>query len=214
MSGTKHEWRKSEKEIYLPKTKPVIIDIPEFKYFSVRGEGDPNKEVFGEYIGALYSLSYGVSMSYKKGIEPKGFYNYTVYPLEGVWDLKEEAKKVFDEGWSKDDLIFDAMIRQPDFVTQEFFESIREQTKVKKPNKHLDEVELLSIKEGKCCQMMHIGSYDDEAQSFEKMEIFCKEQGLERAAKTHREIYLSDPRKTEPDKLKTVLRFKVINPKT
>ncbi len=209
MEQQKHEWRKQEKEIYLPKTKPVIIDIPKFKYFSIKGEGNPNGDVFQECVEALYSLSYGVKMSYKKGMEPKDYFQYTVYPLEGVWDLNDAAKKVFDKGWSKDDLVYNVMIRQPDFVTQEFFNAILEQTKAKKPNSKLDEVQLLEITEGKCCQMLHIGSYDDEPASFEKMEAFCKEQGFERASKTHREIYLSDPRRTEADKLKTALRFMV-----
>lgn len=209
MENKKHVWRKEEKDIYLPGTKPVIINIPTFKYFSVDGAGDPNSGVMQDHMGALYSLSYGVSMSYKKGMEPKGFYNYTVYPLEGVWDLSDEAKKVFDEGWSKDDLVFSLMIRQPDFVTQEFFDKIREWTKEKKPNRMLDETKLIEITEGRCCQMMHIGSYDDEKKSFDLMDEFCKEQGLRRTSKKHREIYLSDPRRTEPAKLRTVLRFKV-----
>ena len=209
MANTKHEWRKQEKDIYLPKTSPVIIDIPAFKYFAVEGAGDPNSGAMQEHMGALYSLSYGVSMSYKKGNAPEGFYNYAVYPLEGEWDISDEAKKVFDSGWSKDDLVFTVMIRQPDFVTPEFFEKIREITKKKKPNKMLDDIKLTEIKEDKCCQMMHIGSYDDEPASFAMMEEFCKAQGLNRVSKKHREIYLSDPRKTEAAKLKTVLRFKV-----
>ena len=116
---------------------------------------------------------------------------------------------MFDTDWSKDDLVFTLMIRQPDFVTPEFFEMIREITKKKKPNNMLDETKLIEIKEGKCCQMMHIGSYDSEPESFAMMEKYCKEQGLSRISKKHREIYLSDPRRTEAAKLKTVLRFKV-----
>jgi len=209
METKKHEWRKHEKEIYLPKTKPVILDIPTFKYISVDGQGDPNSGAMQDHMGALYSLSYGIKMSYKKGIEPKDFFQYTVYPLEGVWDLNEKAKKVFDQGWKKDDLVFSLMIRQPEFVTQDFYQTILEMTKQKKPNRMLDEAKLSDISEGKCCQMMHIGSYDDEKESFDIMEKYCEEQGFERASKKHREIYLSDPRKTENNKLKTVLRFKV-----
>ncbi len=82
----KYEWKKKEKNLYLPKAKPEIIDIPSFKFFTLEGKGNPNDEFFADYVGALYSLSYGVKMSYKKGIEPKGFYDYIVYPLEGVWD--------------------------------------------------------------------------------------------------------------------------------
>ena len=209
MESKNNEWRKEEKDIYLPKTKPVIIDVPEFKYISLDGSGDPNSGALKEHMEALYALSYGIRMSYKQGIEPEGFYQYTVYPLEGVWDLTDEAKKVFDKGWSKDDLVFSVMIRQPDFVTQEFFSEIRDIVRRKKQIAKLDEAKLIKITEGKCCQMMHIGSYDDEPESFGQMERFCKEQGLERTSKKHREIYLSDPRKTDATKLKTVLRFEV-----
>lgn len=89
----KYEWRKKEKEIYLPNNKPVRIQIPEFGFFSIEGEGNPNDKSFAEYIGVLYSLSYAIKMSPKKGMAPEGFFDYTVYPLEGVWDIKEEAKK-------------------------------------------------------------------------------------------------------------------------
>lgn len=209
MEDKKHEWRKHEKEIYLPKAKPVIIDVPSFKYITVDGQGNPNGDEFQKCVEALYSLSYGIKMSYKKGIEPKGFFQYTVYPLEGVWDLNEQAKKVFDRGWKKEDLVYTIMMRQPEFATQDFFSSILEMTKKKKPNEKLLDAKLIDMDEGKCCQMLHLGSYDDEKESFDIMEKYCEEQGLERASKKHKEIYLSDPRKTETAKLKTVLRFKV-----
>jgi len=125
----KHEWRKKEKHIYLPKNKPKTVVIPEFKYFTIEGEGNPNGDAFPEYIGVLYSLSYAVKMSYKKGIEPNGYFDYTVYPLEGVWDIKEEAKKNFTDTINKDDLIFKLMIRQPDFIDSDFANKIIELTK-------------------------------------------------------------------------------------
>jgi len=207
----KHEWRKKEKGIYLPKNKPEIVNIPEFKYFTIEGEGNPNSDIFPEYIGVLYSLSYAVKMSYKKGIEPVGYFDYTVYPLEGFWDLNEEAKKYYKGKINKDDLIFKLMIRQPDFVDREFALKIIELTKEKKPHHLLDSVEFESINEGACVQMLHLGSYDDEPESFKVMEEFAANQGLNRLYKTHKEIYLNDPRKVAPEKLKTVLRFQVGN---
>ena len=205
----KHEWRKKEKEFYLPKNKPETVDIPEFKYFTIEGEGNPNSETFPEYIGVLYSLSYAVKMSYKKGIEPNGYFDYTVYPLEGVWDIKEEAKKHYTGTINKDDLIFKLMIRQPGFVNPDFVDKILTLTKEKKPHELLNSVKFETIKEGTCIQMLHLGSYDNEPASFKIMEDFAKDQGLKRISKIHKEIYLTDARKTAPEKLKTVLRFQV-----
>ncbi|MCK5707231.1 MAG: GyrI-like domain-containing protein [Candidatus Aureabacteria bacterium] len=205
----KYEWRKKEKEIYLPKSKPEIITLPSFKYFSIKGEGNPNNPFFGECIGSLYSLSYAIRMSYKNGYEPDDFYEYTVYPLEGVWDINEEAKRNYKGVLDKDSLVFNLMIRQPDFVTNDFAQKTFERTMKKKPSELLKNVEFSEIEEGKCVQMMHLGSYDDEPGTFKLMETFCKENKFIRKSKKHREIYISDPRKIKPEKLKTVLRFKI-----
>ena len=184
----KHEWRKKEKGIYLPKNKPEIIDIPDFKYFTIEGEGNPNSETFPDYIGVLYSLSYAVKMSYKKGIEPNDYFDYTVYPLEGVWDIKDYAKKNFTGTINKDDLIFKLMIRQPDFVDLKFFNLILKLTKENKPHDLLDLVKFETIKEGTCVQMLHLGSYDNEPESFKIMEDYTIEQRFKRISKIHKEI--------------------------
>ena len=205
----KHEWRKKEKDIYLPKNKPETIQIPEYKFFTIKGSGNPNDDYFSEYIRVLYSLSYAVKMSIKKGIEPKGYFDYTVYPLEGVWDINEEAKKKFDGKFDKNDLIFKLMIRQPDFVDEQFAMMILERTKQKKFNVLLDNVKFEKITDGVCVQMMHLGSYDNEPESFKQMEDFAQQQNLTRTSKVHREIYISDARKVAPEILKTVLRFQV-----
>lgn len=205
----KHEWRKKEKEIYLPKNEPETIDVPEFKFFTIEGEGNPNDAFFAEYIGVLYSLSYGVKMSPKKGMEPNGYFEYTVYPLEGVWDISEEAKKLNKGKLDKNDLVFKLMIRQPDFVDEEFTAKIVESVKEKKPHELLNKVKFEKIREGKCVQMMHLGSYENEPESFKIMEDFAEGENLSRKSKTHREIYLSDARKISPEKLKTVLRFQI-----
>ncbi len=205
----KHEWRKKEKDIYLPKNKPEQINIPSFKYFMIEGEGNPNDDFFAEYIGVLFSLSYGIKMSPKGGFEPKDYFEYTVYPLEGVWDISEEAKKKNSGVLDKNSLIFTLMIRQPDFVTDQFAQEILERTKKKKPHELLSKVKFGEIEDGECVQMMHLGSFDDEPESFIQMEQYCIENNLSRESKQHREIYLSDVRKVSPEKLKTVLRFKV-----
>mgnify|MGYP003486232916 FL=1 len=206
----KYEWKKKEKNLYLPKAKPEIIDIPSFKFFTLEGKGNPNDEFFADYVGALYSLSYGVKMSYKKGIEPKGFYDYIVYPLEGVWDLTEKGREDYKKGFiNKEELLFKLMIRQPDFVDDAYAKFIVEEAKKNKPNALLNDVKFEEIEEGKVVQMLHVGSYDSEVESFKIMEEFVKESGFERAEKLHKEIYLSDARKVEAEKLKTILRFKV-----
>jgi len=202
----KYEWKKSEKQFYLPKNKPELISIPNFKFFTIEGSGNPNDEFFSECIGVLYSLSYGIKMSPKKGLEPKGYFDYTVYPLEGVWDLNEQAKESFDGTINKNDLVFKLMIRQPDFVENDFALQILEYTKKKKPHDLLEKVQFEEIIEGDCIQMLHIGSYDGEPASFRIMESFAEQENYNRKTKTHREIYLSDARKVSPEKLKTVLR--------
>lgn len=203
----KYEWRKKEKEYYLPKSKPEVVDIKEFKFIQLSGEGNPNSEGFSEAIGVLYSLAYAIKMMPRNGIDIDGYYDYVVYPLEGLWDLKEEArgKEVLD----KDKLVYTLMIRQPDFVTEEVFNKAMEIVKKKKPHRLLDNVNFESREEGKCVQMMYIGSFDDEAMTFEVMKKFCNDNNLEIKTLVHREIYISDFRKTATDKLKTVLRYRV-----
>jgi len=204
-----HSWRKDEKQFYLPKNKPEVISLPGFNFFTIKGKGNPNDDFFGEYIGVLYSLSYAVKMSPKQGFAPQEYYEYTVYPLEGVWDIDDEAKHNFTGVVDKNSLVFNLMIRQPDFVTRGFAMEIIERTKKKKPHELLDKVDFEIIEDGKCVQMLHNGSYEKEPESFKMMETFAKEQGLKRLSHTHREIYLSDARRVAPEKLKTVLRFKV-----
>ncbi len=206
----KHEWRKAEKAVYLPKNKPELINIPEYQFIVLSGSGNPNNPFFSECIGVLYSVAYAIKMNLKKSSPlPENYQDWTVYPLEGVWDISENAKLTNEEKFNKDDLVFDLMIRQPDFVKLDFFEEMLAVTKKKKPHSLLNELKFKKIKEGKSIQMLHIGSYDDEPQSFKKMEEFTLNSNLQRLSKTHREIYLSDFRKVEKGKLKTVLRFGV-----
>lgn len=205
----KHEWRKKEKALYLPKNNPELAVIPPMKFFMIEGKGNPNDDFFPEYIQVLYSVSYAVRMSPKSDCAPEGYFDYTVYPLEGVWDISEEAKKNYKGQLDKDTLVFNLMIRQPDFVNDEFAQSMIERTKKKKSHELLDKIKFGVIDEGQCVQMMHLGSYDDEPVSFKMMEAFCEENGFTRISRNHREIYLTDARKVSPDKLKTVLRFRV-----
>ncbi len=206
----KYEWRKKEKKLYIPKDKPEIVEVPEFKFLTINGEGSPADKLFTECIGTLYPLAYAIKMLPKKmDVKPTGYFDFTVYPLEGVWDINDDAKKNFSGTINMEDLVYQLMIRQPDFVDKGFYCEMLDYVKKKKPNSLLDKVEFKSISEGKCVQMLHLGKFEDEPASFEKMELFAKSERLTRFSKVHREIYLSDTRRVAPEKLKTVLRFQV-----
>lgn len=202
----KYEWKKRDKELYLPKTSPTLLDVPTMKFFTIKGSGNPNSEAFTERVEVLYKLSYTIRMMPKKGYTPEGYFEYTVFPLEGVWDLDEEGRQLAH--LDKDRLIYTLMIRQPDFVTEDLMNKAKSTVQKKGSEELLQGISLEEINEGLCVQCMHIGSYDDETKTFLMMEEFCKEKGLQRESKLHREIYISDPRKTAPEKRKTVLRFK------
>lgn len=202
----KHEWRKDEKAVYQPKTKPELLELPEYKYIVIDGEGSPETEAFAECITALYSVAYTIKMTLKKD-PPPDYYDYTVYPLEGIWSLNDEAIKNFNGTIHKEDFVYNLMIRQPDYLTEEIINEKIALARKKKQLPGLDKVRYQTISDGKCVQMMHIGSFDAEPESFAKMEDFAEEQGLQRASKMHREIYISDFRKVPEAKRKTILRF-------
>jgi hypothetical protein len=203
----KYEWRKKEKEIYLPKNIPTLYDDTEKLYITVKGEGHPDSDTFRSNVELLYALSYSIRMLPKSGVAPFGYYEYTVYPLEGLWDLDEVGRKL--SYLDKNHLVYQLMIRQPDFVTEELFRKTVENVAAKKKDLSVESAYLEKLADGLCIQMMHHGSYDDEPKTFSIMEKYCEEHGLTRIDKRHKEIYISDARKTASEKLKTVLRFKV-----
>ena len=206
----KHEWRKAEKGLYIPGTKPAFVDVPAFSYFTIAGQGNPNERAFAERVEALYAAAYTVRMAHKSGFAPPDYFEYTVYPLEGVWDISDQAKLDYNGVIDKDTLVYTLMIRQPAFVTDAFAEEALDRALAKKGNALIGQIQFQVIEDGPSVQMLHKGSFDDEAVSFEVMETFCKDNNLTRASKQHREIYLSDFRKTEPENLKTTLRFQVL----
>ncbi|WP_420547078.1 GyrI-like domain-containing protein [Curvivirga sp.] len=212
----KHEWRKAEKGVYLPKAKPVLVDLAPMNYITIEGAGSPEEERFGRCISVLYPLAYAIKMNLKKlDNPPKGYLDYTVYPLEGFWDLNETAQQNFTGQVNKDDFVYKLMLRQPDFVTREFFDEMKRVVKEKLSRKgeetdFVEHVVFETISEGRSLQMLHVGRFADEDQSFKIMEDYADENGLTRQSKAHKEIYLSDFRKVPEEKLKTVLRFKVV----
>lgn len=203
----KYEWKKEEKELYLPKEKPTLVNVPKAKYFCIKGKGNPNGEDFSDRVAVLYSLAYSVRMMPKNGFTPHGYFEYTVYPLEGLWDITEEGKK--SETLNKDELLYTIMIKQPDFVNEEVVRKAFEIANKKKPTQLLEEAYFDEIEDGLAVQILHVGSYDTEPESFNKMKDFINENNLKIKSLVHREIYLSDARKIERDKLKTVLRYMV-----
>jgi hypothetical protein len=203
------DYKKEYKDLYFPPERPVLIDIPPMSFLMVDGQGNPNgNPELENAVGALYSMSYTLKMLPKKGAAPKGYVEYTVPPLEGLWWLSDG---VFSLG-SRGNWLWTAMIRQPDFVTAELVDGLMPELMKKKPTPALERLRLKSFTEGLCVQMMHIGPYADEPKNVAHMEEFMLENGLKcRLAEggKHHEIYLSDPGRVKPEKMKTVLRHPV-----
>ena len=204
------DFKKEYKEFYLPKNKPQIVNVPKANYIAIRGQGNPNEEG-GAYqwaIGILYAVAYTLKMSYKTDYKIDGFYEYVVPPLEGFWWQDGICGVDYSK---KDEFNWISIIRLPDFITRENFDWA---VKTASENKKIDcsKAEFLTIEEGLCVQIMHIGSFDDELASLEKMDKYLEENGYEKDfsdTRLHHEIYLSDPRKSTPDKQKTVIRHPV-----
>ena len=199
----KYEWRKVEKSLYGVKASPRVVEVPEQSFIMLDGTGNPNLPGFAEEVSALYALAYAIKMDYKKSQTNQEIQDFTVYPLEGIWQQKVQGELV------KEELIYTIMIAQPSFISKEMVEEALEKVKVKKPNSHYEKIRFETVKEGKCLTMLHLGSFDSEPLSFAKMDAFCKENSLNRRFPFHREIYLNNLNRTSPDKLKTILRYQV-----
>ena len=204
------DFKKEYKEFYLPKNKPQIVNVPKANYIAIRGQGNPNEEggAYKQAIGILYAVAYTLKMSYKTDYKIDGFYEYVVPPLEGFWWQDGICGVDYSK---KDEFNWISIIRLPDFITRENFDWA---VKTASENKKIDcsKAEFLTIEEGLCVQIMHIGSFDDELASLEKMDKYLEENGYEKDfsdTRLHHEIYLSDPRKSTPDKQKTVIRHPV-----
>ena len=205
-ASAKYEWRKTEKDFYLAKAVPVVIDVPPMNYFIVDGAGSPADEEFQAVVGLLYTLSYTIRMMPKSGWTPPGFQEYTVFPLEGLWRMDTDAWRP-GAGLDKSKLQYRLMIRQPRFATQEVVARARESARKKLPADLLDRASFETLADGLSVQMLHVGPYDTEPETFAAMNAFVAARGLKRAEPVHREIYLSDPRRVAPEKNRTTLRF-------
>lgn len=204
------DFKKEYREFYMPKSKPEIVTVPRANYIAVRGEGDPN-EAGGAYqaaIGVLYSVAYTLKMSYKTDHRIEGFFEYVVPPLEGFWWQDGIAGVDYSK---KSAFHWISVIRLPDFVTETDL-AWAVDTASKKKRMDCSSAEFLTIDEGLCVQVLHIGPYDDEPATVAVMDAFLAENGYVNdlsATRLHHEIYLSDARKTAPEKLKTVIRHPI-----
>ena len=204
------DFKKAYKEFYLPKNTPEIVTVPRANYIAVRGQGDPNREggAYQQAIGVLYAVAYTLKMSYKTDHRIEGFYEYVVPPLEGFW--RQEGAAGVDYA-NKAAFHWISVIRLPEFVTEQDFAWAVE-TASRKKKLDCSAAEFLTVEEGLCVQIMHLGSYDDEPATVAVMDRYLLENGYENDlsdSRLHHEIYLSDPRKVEADKWKTVIRHPI-----
>ena len=204
------DFKKEYKEFYMPKNKPQIVSVPKATYIAVIGKGNPNEEggAYQKAIGVLYAVAYTLKMSYKTDYRIEGFFEYVVPPLEGFWwqdgidGVDYNDKSTFN--WI-------SVIRLPDFVTEkDFIWAVETATKKKKLD--CSSAEFITIDEGLCVQIMHTGPFDNEPETVAIMDRFLEENGYVNdfsESRLHHEIYLSDARKVEPEKWKTVIRHPI-----
>jgi len=203
------DFKKTQKELYQPGAKPSVIEVPEMVFIMIDGHGDPNTgETYQTALEVLYGLSYTVKMSKMSGAQPEGYFDFVVPPLEGLWTT---GTGEFEPGIiDKSAFSWTSMIRMPDFVTPEVFEAAKKALAKKKPALDSSIARLELYDEGLCAQVMHTGSYDDEPATIHALKAFVADSGYEldlSDKRRHHELYLNDPRKTSPDKLKTIIRY-------
>lgn len=205
------DFKKEYKEFYMPKNKPEVVLVPKANYIAVRGKGNPNDEG-GDYkaaVGVLYAVAYTIKMSKMGDHRIEGYFDYVVPPLEGFW--WQEGVDGIDYS-NKSAFCWISVIRLPDFVTKEDFDWAVA-TAAEKKKLDCSKAEFMTIDEGLCVQIMHIGPFDDEPATVEKMNLYLEENGYANdltANRLHHEIYLSDARKVSPEKWKTVIRHPII----
>ena len=206
------DFKKEFKELYAPKQMPQILTVPPANFVCISGEGDPNESggAYQRAIEVLYAVSYALKMSYKTDYKIDGFFEYVVPPLEGFWRQNGYAQGEADYA-RKSDFSWISAIRLPDFIARENFDwAVRQATSKKKLDCSM--AEFLRIDEGLCAQILHVGSFDDELQSVAKIDEFIAANGYAKdfsEQRMHHEIYLSDPRKTDPQKCKTIIRLPI-----
>lgn len=189
----KHLYNSSSKEVF-------IVDVPEMNFLMIDGKGDPNTaKEYKDAVETLYAVSYALKFMIKKGEKA---IDYSVMPLEGLWWVDDMSKFSIEK---KDEWKWTAMIMQPEYVTEDLVNKALEQVKEKKNPPALSKVRFESFHEGLSAQIMHLGPFSEEGPTIAKVHAFIKGKGYDLRGK-HHEIYLSDPRKSAPEKMKTVIR--------
>jgi hypothetical protein len=200
------DMKAQRKDLYAPAARdPVIVEVPAMQFLMIDGTGDPNSApAYREAVEALYALSYALKFKYKRG--PAAL-DYAVMPLEGLWTLPDgrepDGQPLTPE--RKATFTWTMLIRQPDDATDAIVEELRQQVARKKALPALPALRLETFEEGRAAQIMHLGPYDDEAPTIARLHAFIETEGYTLRGK-HHEIYLNDPRRTAPEKLRTVLR--------
>ncbi|WP_185696047.1 GyrI-like domain-containing protein [Weissella viridescens] len=189
--------------------KPQIFERPGYRCLCIDGAGDPNGSDFSINIQAMYACAYGLKMGYKKsGINAQAYDDYVVPPLQGYWTISEAAQQ--RGTWTKADLVYRLEIVIPDFVPDAFIHETLEATQSAKADiARINQVYLGAIAPANVCHILHVGPYDEEQASFDQMQAYLDAQGAMRTSQNHREIYLSDARRTAPEKLKTILEVTI-----
>ena len=209
------DYKKTDKPLYFPSTTPSIIKVPKMNFVAVRGQGDPNQPggAYAEAMSLLYGISFTIKMSKMSGDAPQNYHDFTVPPLEGLWDI--DLREITDFGVAnKSQFKWISMLRLPEFVTPSVFDWAKTKLAAKKPELDLSKAFYLSYAEGLCAQVMHIGPYDAEPATIKTLDAFIAASGHQpdfdfEAFRYHHEIYLGDPRKTKPANLKTVIRHPI-----
>lgn len=204
------DFKKEYREFYMPKTKPEIVTVPPMNYVAVRGQGDPNEEggAYKKAIGVLYAIAYTIKMSKMGDQRIEGYYDFVVPPLEGFW--WQQGKDGVDYA-DKSSFCWISVIRLPDFVTESDFKwAVAEAERKKKID--CSTAEFITIEEGLCVQILHQGAFDEEPATVTIMDAYLLANGYRNdfsEERRHHEIYLSDARKTAPEKWKTVIRHPI-----
>lgn len=205
----KFDFKKEYKNLYSSKQKPILIDVPSLNYIMISGSGKPTGENYQNAMQILYALTYTIKMSKMGDKNIDGYYEYVIPPLEGLWYLSNGK---LDFNVNKDEWLWTSMIAQPNFVSNDIFNWALDECKNKKPYLDFSNTRFESFKEGLCVQCMHIGPYDDESRTITKIDKYINDNNLINVTshnRKHHEIYLSDPRRTPAERLRTILRIPV-----
>ncbi|TLG76561.1 transcriptional regulator [Culicoidibacter larvae] len=203
------DFKKEYRDLYgASSKKPKLVEVPAISFLMYDGYGDPNSAIYKQAVGSLYSIAYTIKMSKMKGEQPKDYFDYVMPPLEGLWYVDGDTFSLTE----RDNWLWISMIRQPDFVTQEVLAWAKLEAAKKNPDFDYSKVRLETFEEGLCVQMLHVGPYADEPETMAVIDAFIEANGLINQTaneRKHHELYLSDPNRSAPEKLKTILRVPV-----